>query len=128
MALKMTQVELDLITDPDLFLMIESGIKGGLSYVSRRFAEANHPTLLNYRQEEPIPYLCYLDANYLYATCQTFSLPVGDFRFLTQSEIDAFDVNSVSDQLDRGYNLEVDLEYPSTCTTLTRHIRSIQDI
>jgi len=34
MALKMTQVELDLITDPDMFRMIESGIKGGLSYVS----------------------------------------------------------------------------------------------
>jgi len=48
MALKMTQVELDLITDPDMFLMIESGIRGGLSYVSRRFAKANHPTLPNY--------------------------------------------------------------------------------
>jgi len=68
MALQMTQVELD------LFLMIESGIRGGLSYVSRRFAEANHPTLPNYRSEEPISYLCYLDA-----TCQSFSLPVGDF-------------------------------------------------
>jgi len=112
MALKMTQVELGLITDPDMFLMIESGIRGGLSYASRRFAEANHPTLPNYRPEEPISYLCYLDANSLYATCQTFSLPVGDFRFLTQSEIDAFDVNSVSDQSDRGYILEVDLEYP----------------
>jgi len=97
MALKMTQVELDLITDPDMFLMIESGIRGGLSYVIWRFAEANHPTLPNYRLEEPISYLCNLDANSLCATCQTFSLPVGDFRFLTQSEIDAFDVNSVSD-------------------------------
>jgi len=112
MALKMTQVELDLITDPDMFLIIESGIRGDLSYVSRRFAKANHPTLPNYRPEEPISYLCYLDANSMYATCQTFSLPVGDFRFLTQSEIDAFDVNSVSDQSDRGYILEVDLEYP----------------
>ena len=113
MALKMTQVELDLITDSDMFLMIESGIReGGLSYVSRRFAEANHPILPNYRPEEPISYLCYLDANSLYVTCQSFSLPVVDFRFLTQSEIDAFDVNSVSDQSDRGYILEVDLQYP----------------
>jgi len=80
--------------------------------VSRRFAEANHPTLPNYRPEEQISYLCYLDANSLYATCQSFSLPVGDFRFLTQSEIDAFDVNSVSDQSDREYILEVNLEYP----------------
>ena len=48
MALKMIQVELDLITDPDMFLMIESGIRGGRSYLNRRFAEANHPTLPNY--------------------------------------------------------------------------------
>ena len=112
MALKMTQVQLDLTINPDMFLMIESGIRGGLSYVSRRFAEANHPTLPNYRPEEPISYLCYLDANSLYATCQTYSLPVRDFEFLTQSEIDVFDVNSVRDQSDRGYILEVDLEYP----------------
>ena len=80
--------------------------------MSRRFAEANHPTLPNYRPEEPISYPCYLDANSLYATCQSFSLAVGDFRFLTQSGIDAFNVNSVSDQTDRGYILEVDLQYP----------------
>jgi len=48
MALKMTQVELDLITDPGMFLMIEFGIRGGLSYVSQRFAEANQPTSPNY--------------------------------------------------------------------------------
>jgi len=36
-ALKMTKVELDLITDPNMFLIIESEIRG----VSRRFAEAN---------------------------------------------------------------------------------------
>ena len=105
MALKMTRVELDLITDPDMFLIIESGIRGGLSYVSRRFAEANHPTLPNYRPEDPISYLCYVDANSLYATCHLFSLPVGDLRFLTKSEIDAFDVNSVSDQSHRKYIL-----------------------
>jgi len=38
MALKITDVELDLITDPDMYLMFESGIRGGLSYVSQRHA------------------------------------------------------------------------------------------
>jgi len=129
MALKMTQVELDLITDSDMFLMIESGIReGGLSYVSRRFAEANHPILPNYRPEEPISYLCYLDANSLYATCQSFSLPVGDFRFLTQSEIDAFDVNSVSISRIGDTFLKSTSNTPSTCTRLIRHIHSVPNI
>ena len=112
MALKMTDVELDLITDADQFFMIESGIRGGLSYVSHRYAEANHPSLPYYLPEEPISDLCYWDANSLYATCMTYSLPVGDFRFLSQAEIDSFDVNSISDDVPIGYVLEVDLVYP----------------
>ena len=80
--------------------------------MSRRFADANHLTLPNYRPDDPISYMCYLDANSLYTTCQSFSLPVGNFRFLTKSEIHAFDVNSVRDQSDRGYILKVDLKYP----------------
>jgi len=112
MALKMTDVQLDLITDADQFLMIQSGIRGGLSYVSHRYAEANHPSLPYYRPEEPISNLCYWDANSLYATCMTYSLPVGDFRFLSQAETDSFDVNSISDDAPVGYVLEVDLDYP----------------
>jgi len=112
LALKMTNIELDLITDADQFLMIESGIRGGLSYVSHRYAEANHPSLPYYQPEEPISNLCYWDANSLYATCMTYSLPVGDFRFLSQAEIDSFDVNSISDDAPIGYVLEVDLDYP----------------
>jgi len=38
LALKVTDVELELITDPNIYLMIESGIRGGLSYVSQRHA------------------------------------------------------------------------------------------
>jgi len=107
----MTDVELDLITDPDQLLMIESGIRGGLSYASRRYAKANHPSLPNYRPEEPLSYLCYLDANLVYATCHTYNLPLGDFRFLSQAEIDSFDVNAIDDS-PVGYVLEVDLDYP----------------
>jgi len=42
----------------------------------------------------------------------TYSLPVADFRFLSQAEIDSFDVNSISDDAPIGYVLEVDLDYP----------------
>ena len=44
-GLKFTAVSLDLITDPDIFLFIENGIRGGISLISHRYAKANHPSL-----------------------------------------------------------------------------------
>jgi len=112
MALKITDVELDLITDPDMYLMFESGIRGGLSYVSQRHARANYPTLPDYRPDEPTSYLAYWDCNSLYVTCQMYSLPVGNFHFLGEAEIRSFDVSTVSADSPVGYVLEIDLKYP----------------
>jgi len=114
MALKITDVELDLITDPDLYRMFESGIRGGLSYVCQRHARANFSALPDYRPDVPTSYLAYWDCNSLYATCQMYSLPVGNFRFLSDDEMRSFDVSSVSSDSPVGYVLEVDLKYPES--------------
>jgi len=42
-ALKFTRVELDLITDPDAYLMIENKMRCGIATISHRHAEANNP-------------------------------------------------------------------------------------
>jgi len=111
-ALKKTGVELDLMTDANMFNMIESGIRGGLSFVSRRHARANNPSLPDYDPDKPTSYLGYFDANSLYATCMMMPLPVGDFRWLSDDEIDTFDVTKIADDSPVGYVLEADLEYP----------------
>ena len=112
MALKMTDVELDLICDPDIYLTIESGIRGGMSYVAQRYARANEPSLPDYRPDEPTSHLAYWDCNSLYATCQTYPLPVGNFRFLSSDEIHSFDLFSIGAEDDVGFILDVDLHYP----------------
>ena len=111
-ALKMTGVELDLITDADLYLLLESNIRGGLSYVVERYAKANDPSLPDFDPERPITSLRYYDANSLYAYSQTYELPVGNFRFLTPDEIENFDVMSIRDDAPTGYIVECDLLYP----------------
>jgi len=90
LALKVTDVELELITDPNIYLMIESGIRGGLSYVLQRHAKANFPAMPDYRPDLPIANLLYLDCNSLYSTCQTYPLPVGGFRFFDRTRAARF--------------------------------------
>jgi len=112
-ALKKTDARLDLITDGDMYLTIESGIRGGISGVSRRYARANNPLLpCHYDIGLPTSYLTYLDCNSLYATCQMEPLPVGDFQFLSQNDVDKFDLFAVDAYGEIGYILDVDLHYP----------------
>jgi len=112
MALKVTGVQLELISDSNQYLMIEAGIRGGLSYVSQRHAKANFLGMEDYRSDMPTSYLLYLDCNSLYSTCQTYSLPVGNFKFLAESELSSFDVTAVSPDSEIGYFIECDLRYP----------------
>ena len=43
--LKITKVKLDLISAPNMYMMIENGIRGGISTVMKRHAESNHKYL-----------------------------------------------------------------------------------
>ena len=82
-ALKMTGVELELLTDPDMLLMIEKGVRGGVSMISKRHGKANN----KYMGEEcdpsqPSKYITYLDANNLYGWAMSKPLPTGNFKWM----------------------------------------------
>jgi hypothetical protein len=64
--LNLTKVELDLLTDYDMHMMIESGIRGGNSMIAHRYAKANNKYLPHYDESEDSSYITYLDANNLY--------------------------------------------------------------
>ena len=113
--LKMTKIELDLITDIDMALFIEKGLRGGISYIAHRYARANNKYLPDYNPELDDSYLMYLDANNLYGWAMSERLPTGNFKWLenlpdTPKEIELF-LSKYTEDSDKGIILEVDLEY-----------------
>ncbi|KAK3730598.1 hypothetical protein QZH41_006676 [Actinostola sp. cb2023] len=111
-CLKMTQVELELLTDPDMYLFVEEGLRGGISMISNRYSKANNPYVPDYDPTQDKNYIMYLDANNLYGWAMSQPLPTHDFVWLSEYEVADFDVMEVGDDSEDGFILEVDLEYP----------------
>ena len=107
--LKMTNIELELISDVDMFQFIEKGMRGGISYIANRYGKANNKYMKNYNPEEASKYIMYLDANNLYGWAMSQYLPTGGFEWLTEEEVD---LSKYNDESEKGLVLEVDLEYP----------------
>ena len=108
--LKMTGVRLEKIVDIDMYLFIEKGLRGEISYIAKRYAKANNKYMKDYDPKKPSKFITYLDMNNLYGWAMSGYLPYGGFKWL--KNVEGFDVNSISEESPIGYILEVDLEYP----------------
>ena len=64
--LKMTGMKLKNIVDIDMYLFIEKGLRGGISYIAKKYAKANNKYLKNYDPKKPSRYISYLGMNNLY--------------------------------------------------------------
>ena len=106
----MTAVRLEKIVDIDMYLFIEKGLRGGISYIAKRYSKANDKYMKNYDPKKPSKFITYLDMNNLYGWAMSSYLPYGGFKWL--KNVDGFDVNSISEKSSIRYVLEVDLEYP----------------
>ena len=107
---KMAVVKLEKILDIDMYLFIEKGLRGGISYIAKRYNEANNKYLKDYNPIKPSKFVSYLDVNNLYGWAMSDYFPYGGFKWL--KNVDNFDVNSISGKSPIGDILEVDLEYP----------------
>lgn len=107
-----TKVKLELISDVEMYQMIEKGIRGGLAQCSLRYAKANNKYLSTFDKNEPNTFLIYLDCVNLYGFAMMQKLPMNDFKYLDEQEIANFNVLNISKNSSVGYILEVDLNYP----------------
>ena len=103
--LKHSGVRLELLTDPDMLLMFEKGIRGGVSMIPNRFGKANNKFMeKKSNPSQPSKFITYLDANNLYGWAMMKALPVGDFKWMDEKELEHWkNIPCI---------LEVDLESP----------------
>ncbi|MEO1917814.1 MAG: DNA polymerase, partial [Candidatus Thioglobus sp.] len=87
-ALRMTNINLQVLPDIDMVHFVENGIRGGISMITTRYAEANNPHIPSgFDPMSRLAYLIYLDANNLYGWAMSQLLPTHGFRWLTLDEI-----------------------------------------
>ena len=84
--LKMTEIELELISDIDMHLFIEKGMRDSISYIAKRYSKANNKYMENHDSSKESVCIIYLDANNLYSWAMIQYLPYGGFKWLDKKK------------------------------------------
>ena len=88
-----------------MLLMVEKGIRGGVSMISTRYGKSNNKYMgETFDNKQPSKYIAYLDANNLYGWAMSKSLPTHGFKWM--------EVNDLENWENYSCILEVNLEYP----------------
>ena len=117
-CLKTTGQHLQLLHDYDMLMMFEQGIRGGITHISKRYAEANNKYMKNYNPEKESTFIQYLDANNLYGWAMSQHLPTHGFKWMKNLTMEKlYEIldkgnHSMANSYKKGYIFEVDLEYP----------------
>ena len=111
--LKKTRIELELLTNYDMLLMVEEGIRGGICHSIQRYAKASNKYKKNYDESKESSYIQCLDASNLYGWAMSQKLSVNDFKWTADtSKINEEFIKNYDENNDKGYILEVDVQYP----------------
>ena len=70
-----------MLTNPDMLLVVEKGIRGRICHAIQRHAKANNKYMNNHDKNKESSYIQYLNANNLYGCAMSQILPVGGFKW-----------------------------------------------
>ena len=119
-CLKKAGVKLELLTDPDMLLIVEDWIRGGMCQAIYRYAKANNKYINNYDKR-------IIDANNLYGWAMSQKLPVNGLKWV--KKFSKFNERFMKGyNRNRGYFLEVDVEYPKTLFNLHKDLPYLLEI
>ena len=84
-ALKKPEVKLELLTDIDMLLMAEKGIRDGICHAIHRYAKANNKHMKDYDKNKESSYLNYWDVNNWFGWAMSQKLPVNNFEWIEET-------------------------------------------
>ena len=99
--LKMTGVTFEKISDPDRYMFPEQGMRGGVSYINKRYSKASKNVNI-----------LYLDMNNLYGCAVRRYLSINNLKWVKNIDKIEQKLMRIKNNSSTGYVLEVDLEYP----------------
>ena len=109
---KKTGVELELLTDVDMSLMVEKGIRGAIFHAIYRYAKSDNKYMKNYDKNKEVLHILYLEANNLYGWAMSQEFPVNGFKWKKHVlKINEDFIKNYDEDSNKGYILEVDIEY-----------------
>ena len=122
-CLKKRRVKLELLTDYDMLLMVEKGLRGGIRQAIHRYAKANNKYVTNYDKSIESSYIAYLDAKNLYGWAMSQKLPINGFEWVKNlSKFNEDFIKEYDEDSDIGYFLEVDVDYPKKLFNLHKDL------
>ena len=112
---RFSSAQVELLSDPNMYLFFSKGVRGGVSMISKRLSVANHKYLPDYDPSLPSKYILYLDCTNLYGKAMQQFLPRGNFRWMDDNELDETFIMSLAEDSGQGCVLDVTFLYPP-CT------------
>ncbi|VVC46380.1 Hypothetical protein CINCED_3A017296 [Cinara cedri] len=113
-ALIITKVEVELLSDYNKVLMMEAGIRGGLTQAVKRYSKANNSKVPGYDSSKPESTIAYLYATNLYGWAMMQCLPNNGFEWYDK-DLSTENILRLLDGMDDispvGLILEVDVTY-----------------
>lgn len=108
--LKMTGEKLELLTEHEMYMLLEEGKIGGISMVGTiRYAKANHEMLKDFDPSIPKSFIKYADVNGLYSWAMKQLLPHSDFKW---ADLTTFDLRKAMEDVDGEYGCFLKVDFP----------------
>ena len=127
-CLKKTGVTLELLTDENIFLLYEKGIRGGMYNVVQKYAKANNKYMKNYDNTKNSLFIECIDVNNLYGWAMCKKLPIDNFMWQQGLSIFTDDlIKNYNENSDKGYLFHVDITYPQEIRELHADLPFLPD-